>query len=114
MTTKEKIAVMQAYEDGKTIQFYSYGEWEDIDVPAWNWASVDYRVKPESKLRPYKDATEQKKIDIEKACEVYRKELSEIISIFNRIGKELCGIDELGETISLEGCIKDFRKAMEE
>lgn len=57
-TTKEKIAVMQAYEDGKTIQQDYHGEWVDIDVPEWNWATSDYRVMPEPKLRPYKDAAE--------------------------------------------------------
>lgn len=56
---------------------------------------------------------EQRKIDIDDACEAYRKELSEIINIFNRLGKELYNIDELGELISLEGSVKDFRKAME-
>lgn len=58
MTTKEKIAIMQAYEDGKAIQYLYYGVWTDIDVPCWNWAKCQYRVKPEPKLRPYKDAAE--------------------------------------------------------
>lgn len=61
-----------------------------------------------------KGATDQKEIDIDKACDVYRKELEEIIGIFNRIGKDLYGIEELGELIHLEGSVKDFRKAMEE
>lgn len=51
---------------------------------------------------------------IEKACEIYRKELSDVIEIFNRLGKELYNINELGELISLEGSVKDFKKAMEE
>lgn len=58
-------------------------------------------------------ATEQRKIDIDKACLIYHKELSEIIAIFNRIGEELYGISELGEFIYHEGSVKDFRKAME-
>lgn len=59
-------------------------------------------------------ATEQKQIDIEKACEVYRKELLEIIETLNKAGKQLYNVDELGELISLDGCVKDFHKAMEE
>lgn len=47
-----------------------------------------------------------------KICEIYRKELSEIISTFNHLGKRLYDIDELGELISLEGSINDFREAM--
>lgn len=59
-----------------------------------------------------KGATDQRAIDTDKACEIYRKELSEIISTFNHLGKRLYDIDELGELISLEGSIDDFRKAM--
>jgi len=44
-TTQEKIAVMQAYVDGKKIEWLSNGEWAGIEVPAWNWISYDYRVK---------------------------------------------------------------------
>lgn len=58
-------------------------------------------------------ATEQRKIDINKACEAYRKELQEIISLFNRLGKQF-GVEELGKTIALEASIKDFRKTLEE
>lgn len=61
MTTKEKIAVMQAYEDGKTIQLFSKQtmQWVDIEKePVWSWIANTYRVKPEPKIRPYKDAVE--------------------------------------------------------
>lgn len=51
MTTKEKIAVMQAYEDGKKIQVATNGEedWEDFNFgePMWDWECCDYRIKPE-------------------------------------------------------------------
>lgn len=58
-------------------------------------------------------AKEQRQIDIEKACEVYRQELSEIKKLLNMIGKDLYNANELGEVIHLEGCVKDFRNAME-
>ena len=61
-------------------------------------------------------ATEQEAITeremIEKACEVYKKELREIMNLLNTIG-EMRHIDELGEILSFEGCVKDFRKALE-
>lgn len=49
---------------------------------------------------------------IDKACEVYRQELADIIGIFNKFGKDLFNINELGELISLEGSFKDFCKAI--
>lgn len=58
MTTKEMIEVMQAYEDGKTLQTFTCGTWVDVECPAWNWYEYDYRIKPEKTFRPYKDADE--------------------------------------------------------
>lgn len=50
MTTEEKIAVMQACVDGKTIQICPSGRsnWSDTKIPPqWNWVDFNYRVKPE-------------------------------------------------------------------
>lgn len=59
-TTKEKMEVMQAFLDGKTIQTIprvspTGTEWRVIAVgeglePAWNWFASDYRVKPEPRV----------------------------------------------------------------
>lgn len=60
-TTEEKIAVMQAYVDGKKIQrtkLTIYQDWEDHPAPKWNWYYYDYRIKPEPKCRPYASAKE--------------------------------------------------------
>lgn len=59
-TIEEMIAVMTAYNEGKTIQYANVwmGDWEDLDDPHWDWSKFDYRVKPESKLRPYANAKE--------------------------------------------------------
>lgn len=48
-TTQEKIAVMQAHVDGKTIQVRSNGSWSWSESynPRWNWCDFDYRVAPE-------------------------------------------------------------------
>ena len=52
MTTKEKIAVMLAFEEGKTIE-YNYrwsslaSKWDKVDDPIWDWNACNYRVKPE-------------------------------------------------------------------
>ena len=61
MTTQEMIEVMQAYEDGKKIQVNSGKGWVDLDdgdEPSWNWVISKYRIKPEEKYRPYKNADE--------------------------------------------------------
>lgn len=56
--TKERIAVMQAYVDGKQIQLQlPDGKWGEIPNPDW-CTNANYRVKPEPKYRPFKDADE--------------------------------------------------------
>lgn len=56
--TKERIAVMQAYVDGKQIQGKcSDGKWADVTEPCWS-INGNFRVKPEPKYRPFKDADE--------------------------------------------------------
>lgn len=57
-TIEEMIAVMTAYKEGKTIEIRKGTSWEEVKVPAWNWVNYKYRVKPEPKWRPYKDAEE--------------------------------------------------------
>lgn len=48
--TKAKIAVMQAFVDGKPIEYkYRHDQkdpWERNDNPGWEWAHIDYRVAP--------------------------------------------------------------------
>lgn len=56
--TKERIAVMQAYVDGKQIQWEcSDGKWAYVPEPSWS-INENFRVKPEPKYRPFKDADE--------------------------------------------------------
>lgn len=53
-TTAEKIAVMQAHEDGREIEYQPHhgAAWVAIEfTPSWDWLSSDYRVaepKPDS------------------------------------------------------------------
>lgn len=51
MNTKEKIEVMQAWEDGKPIQYKTsirdmWNDWEYSYEPNWNWEECKYRIKP--------------------------------------------------------------------
>lgn len=57
--TKNLIVVMQAYVDGKQIQ-YTDGEseyWIDVESPEWD-PNYDYRIKPEPSYRPFNNADE--------------------------------------------------------
>lgn len=58
--TAECIKIMQAFVDGKQIEFKdSVGRWCEAKNPLWNWDSGrKYRIKPEPKYRPFKDAEE--------------------------------------------------------
>ncbi len=50
-TIQEQIAIMQAFADGKTIEYRNALErWEPIKDPLWNWTNFDYRIKPEPKV----------------------------------------------------------------
>ena len=55
----ERIALMQAYVDGKQIQFFSrlVDKWEDTIDPTWSQFNR-YRVKPEPNYRPFINAEE--------------------------------------------------------
>jgi len=47
MTTKERVAVMQAWLDGKQIQVRTHGRWADIGPHGEpSWLSHGYRIKP--------------------------------------------------------------------
>jgi len=52
MTTQEKISALQAFLEGKLIQFKDRREdrWFDCGTtPVWNFEDNDYRVRPESR-----------------------------------------------------------------
>ena len=54
-TTAGKIAVMQAFADGKKIQAMTKGRiiWDDIKAnPCWDWSYFNYRIVPQPKTRP--------------------------------------------------------------
>ena len=48
---------MQAWAEGKTIQLFTNGIWEDAKNPTFESGAM-YRIKPESKYRPFKSQEE--------------------------------------------------------
>lgn len=60
---KELLPIIQAFAEGKKVEmalFDGYGalsEWSDVFSPTWSDNYI-YRIKPEPKYRPFKDAKE--------------------------------------------------------
>lgn len=58
MSTEEKIAVMQAYVDGKNIEYKEKGfEWKTVNCNnsnlSWDWYLNNYRIKQEPEYIPF-------------------------------------------------------------
>ena len=52
--TIEAIRVMQAFVDGKEVEYQIRGgHWVAAMPPNWNWPNTQYRLKPAAKLRPW-------------------------------------------------------------
>lgn len=60
---KELLPIIQAFAEGKKIEMSSFdgdgalSVWSDVFSPTWR-DDRDYRIKPEPKYRPFKDAEE--------------------------------------------------------
>lgn len=55
---KELLHIIQAWAEGKNIQFLSDGEWHDINQADFTCYPDKYRIKPEPKYRPFKNQEE--------------------------------------------------------
>ena len=63
MKVSEQIAIIKAYEDGKTIEWKHYGEteWksiEHVENYLFDFVANEYRIKPVPKYRPYESVEE--------------------------------------------------------
>ena len=55
---KELLPIIQAWAEGKNIQFISDGEWHDINQADFTCYPDKYCIKPEPKYRPFKTKEE--------------------------------------------------------
>ena len=56
---RELLPIIQAYAEGKVIQINQpIVGWKDNNEPLFNGDTSSYRIKPEPKYRPFKDAEE--------------------------------------------------------
>ena len=59
---KELMPIIQAFAEGKTIQYYDslidIADWEDCENPNFENLTYKFRIKPETTYRPFKYAEE--------------------------------------------------------
>lgn len=55
---KELLPIIQAYSEGKTIQFFDGGKWLDVYETDFYKSPERYRIKPEPKYRLFKTKEE--------------------------------------------------------
>ncbi|MDY6152145.1 MAG: hypothetical protein SPI06_01920 [Terrisporobacter sp.] len=59
---KELIPIIQAYAEGKTIQYYDslidIADWEDCENPNFKNSTYNFRIKPEPIYRPFANTKE--------------------------------------------------------
>ena len=56
--TKELLPIITAFAEGKEIQFFHRGVWNDVPNPKFDEEPYLYRIKPEPKYRPFKTKEE--------------------------------------------------------
>ena len=55
---KELLPIIKAFSEGKAIQQTDGYDWYDLDDPDFMANGSSYRIKPETKYRPFKNADE--------------------------------------------------------
>ena len=55
---KELLPIIQAFAEGKAVQFLDGGKWADVYETDFHESPVKYRIKPEPKYRPFKSQEE--------------------------------------------------------
>lgn len=97
-TIEEKIAVMQAFADGKIVEKYYEGGvgWQPIIEPDWDWRCYDYRVYVENQQpRTWEEFCEQHK---NATLEYYVSNFSLVTQTSGTSGRSVRGDANLLET----------------
>lgn len=55
---KELLPIIQAYSEGKTIEYLIDDKWIELKDPTFNYNASVYRVKPEQMYRPFQNVEE--------------------------------------------------------
>lgn len=111
----ELLPIIKAFSEGKTIEYRSNRmaeEWKEAKViPELSFNSFEYRIKPESKYRPFKDAEEC-------WCEMMKHEPfgwvirnDYHVNIANLIRQSITFADNEGRNSSLNELLEDCKFA---
>ena len=116
---KELLPIIQAYAEGKVIQYKHRGMtiWNDLDIAQFNCDINLYRIKPESEYRPFKTQEEcwgemHKHPDFGWVIRFYNNEYLNIGRIFDSDYNKGYGITlsfDQGLNISFDTMFKDFK-----
>ena len=119
MKVSEQIAIMKAYEDGKTIEVKHYGEtaweteWEIIvyveDYP-FDFVLNEYRIATKPKYRPYK-SVEEAFNEAEKHGFWVREKDRKYMSIICRLSTKVIRVNNLDttkEVVYINGDSSDY------
>lgn len=55
---KELLPIIQAYSEGKTVEYFKDGEWTELKYPQFSGCFDKYRIKSEPKYHPFKNGDE--------------------------------------------------------
>ena len=102
---KKQIAVMQAYDNGKRIEYrhINGNTWREEDNPSWDWHTYTYRVLEEEEYVPY---TQEDLINMIKYKSMFVK---------SKQSGSVCVIDAiLDDGISVAGFKINFARALGE
>lgn len=100
---KAKLPIIQAFSEGKTIQFYEDGKWFDIYETDFNYSTDKYRIKPEPKYRPFKTQEE---------CWQEMLKHQPFGWVKEKAGETLHIIREISDSIVTTDDIDSFKEAM--
>lgn len=115
MKVSEQIAIMKAYEDGKTIEVKRYDEtkWKSLDYVEnykFNFSKYEYRITAEPKYRPYK-SVEEVFNEAEKHGFWVREKDRKYMSIICRLSTKVIRVNNLDttkEVVYINGDSSDY------
>ena len=115
MKVNEQIAIMKAYEDGKTIEVKRYDEtkWKSLDYVEnykFNFSKYEYRIKPIPKYRPYESVDETFN-ESEKHGFWVREKDRKYMSIICRLSTKVIRVNNLDttkEVVYINGDSSDY------
>lgn len=94
MNTKEKIEVMQAFVDGKEIEYRDSDIWLPTTDPIWDWDTCDYRIKKTPKYIVLAACCDKTDFEIVECVEI--KALEDALSLVRRLQNQILNTNLTG------------------